>query len=409
MKKFLFFWAIALGSLCAQAAVYYDIEIQYSADPTSGLNVDTFYCTYADADHTMVEIVGIRSAYTDSTLTIPDALEVAGTPAPLAVVGIGEALFSEREFMRPRIKKVTLPLNLTSIGNLAFDSCFNLETYEIGPSNSYKAIDGVLYSTDETELVKCPQGKQGAFSLPEKVEKIATYAFHRCEKLTAVKWEKSVNNIDARAFANARNLVHVYSGANTPPALKDTTVFEGISNKAVLHVPTNYVDRYKAINGYANYFQSIQGLSEPAEVTGNSVVLKWVPDSAVTKYTIRVYEEDELFATYIVDGTGKIVSQTPAPRMLVLRTDSAVSTTEYYTLTLGNLQSNTSYSYEITGVNDSEEPVYEEKGTFRTTGGNEGLVPTEEETRPATRKVLRNGQIIILRGPHIYSLQGQKQ
>lgn len=410
MKKFLFLMIFALGALCAQAAVVYDFEYLYPDNlPAPVEDPDTFFCKYVNGDFGQIEIVGVHSAYKDSTLTIPDYIELEGGTTLYPIIAIGDSLFTEREFMRPCIKKVILPFGLETLGNLAFDSCFNLETFEIDGSDFFVTHSGVLYDADETVLVRCPQGKQGAFSLPERIDRIEPYAFRRCEKLKAVKWEKSVTYIGSHAFEYCFNLEHVYSGAEVPPTLSDTSVFYGISPKAVLHVPDNSVGDYQANNDYARRFATIRGLTEPAEINGTSVVLKWVADSAVTQYTILVYQEDQLILTYVLDGTGKVLSHSPAPRFITLRMDSAVSTTDYYTLTLNNLQANTEYSYEIIGINDDEETVYQEKGAFRTMGNSEGLLPTEEETRPVARKLMRNGQILILRGQSVYSLQGQKQ
>ena len=60
----------------------------------------------------------------------------------------------------------------------------NLSEIQISNTNAlYKISDGVLYSYDMKTLLACAPGKKGSLIVPEGVEKIASLACYRCEKL----------------------------------------------------------------------------------------------------------------------------------------------------------------------------------------------------------------------------------
>ena len=73
------------------------------------------------------------------------------------------------------------------------------------------------------------------------------------------------------------------------------------------------------------------------------------------------------------------------------------------------MSAGTNYTYTIDGTNAQSAPIYHEEGSFTTLNDNEegflDAIPNEER-KP--RKILRNGQIYVLRGEKTYTLQGQE-
>lgn len=78
-----------------------------------------------------------------------------------------------------------------------FDYCSSLLEINVDIDNvTYKSVNGVLYSKDEKELIVCPGGKKGVFSVPENVDTIYGSAFVGCSNLTYVYIPNNVTIIE---------------------------------------------------------------------------------------------------------------------------------------------------------------------------------------------------------------------
>ncbi len=83
----------------------------------------------------------------------------------------------EEAFYNCHIKTIELNGKLKKIGEAAL-ACCELLDFELSRSNEYfSVIDGVLYNANQTELVGFPSGRVGAYSVPEEVTSIGSYAF----------------------------------------------------------------------------------------------------------------------------------------------------------------------------------------------------------------------------------------
>ena len=95
-------------------------------------------------------------------------------------------------------------------------------------------------------------------------------------------------------------------------------------------------------------------------------------------------------------------------RMPIIMRDTVSGTTETMQIDITNLKSNSSYSYSVTGVNTLGNPVTQKEGAF--------LTPAKKATdieemstvnyQLSTKKIFRNGQVVILRDGKIYDLLG---
>ena len=74
--------------------------------------------------------------------------------------------------------------------------------------------------------------------------------------------------------------------------------------------------------------------------------------------------------------------------------------------TVTGLNSGTNYGYSVTTKDANDQPIASYSGEFTTTGE----VPTSVDQVPSDQvqctKVLRDGQIFILRGDKVYNAQG---
>jgi uncharacterized repeat protein (TIGR02543 family) len=119
-------------------------------------------------------------------IALPASLETIGTSAFDGCAGLAS---------------VTLPAGLIDAGDNAFDGCTALASIAVESNNlTYSSRDGVLYDRTGVELIRCPEGKKGAFAIPDGVGIVADWAFSGCAWLTSISMPESVFSVGEGAF-----------------------------------------------------------------------------------------------------------------------------------------------------------------------------------------------------------------
>ncbi len=104
----------------------------------------------------------------------------------------------------------TLPSTVTSIKNLAFSGCMSLTDIHVNLQNTqFSENNGVLVNKEGTELICYPSGRKGAYTIPSTITGIASMAFYGCKNLTGVTIPDSVTMINNWAFRNCTGLTQV--------------------------------------------------------------------------------------------------------------------------------------------------------------------------------------------------------
>ena len=128
---------------------------------------------------------------------------------PGSVTRIADYAFEECGWLT----KVVIPDSVTSIGVDVFYGCFILEEIEVGNNNpNFSSLDGVVFNKDRTTLLLCPEGKNGAYTVPNGVIAISAYAFSNCEFLTSMVIGDSVTEIGSNVFYFCSGLTSVVIG-----------------------------------------------------------------------------------------------------------------------------------------------------------------------------------------------------
>ena len=107
------------------------------------------------------------------------------------------------------LESVTIPKSVTSMGERPFPACYNLTAIEVAAGNTvYVAVKGVLFSKDKKMLVAFPGGKTGSYNVPSGVEVIGNAAFIS-SNLETITLPKGVLTIEEDAFLSCHKLTRL--------------------------------------------------------------------------------------------------------------------------------------------------------------------------------------------------------
>ena len=322
----------------------------------SGKCGDDLYWAYSNQE---IKITGTGAMYNYTDITMPWTL------------------------LRDSIKTVRIGNNATSIGAYAFAACSSLTS----------------------------------ITIPNSVTSIGSGAFEGCSALTSITIPNSVTSIGGWAFYNCSALADIYCYATTPP-MCETNTFNGVSKHCYIHVPAGTIRDYQMAAGWSDFYHffEISELPDGAPtdqvgvtVTGNYATFSWPVNPTASSYTLTITKDGEVFCTLIFNNMGQLVGMAFAPARngeQSANQDDAQSTAYGFSFVVTNLNANSHYTYTFT-VNGADNEVIETySGSFDTSEVT-ALSETEQQNKPS-RKILRDGQVVILRNGETYDMMGQR-
>lgn len=183
---------------------------------------------------------------------------------------ISDNMFSFVDF---HLYKVIIPDGVTSIGDQAFQSCYDLKQV-IMPNTvtsiGYMAFqgtdlrDGVQWSDHLTTIgnqafsgIYLGKNQNGVVQLPNSVITIGERAFQRLDYMTQMYVGSNVTTIGLNAFGTNSGMVNFYINAETPPTI-GSNLFYNHGNNFTIFVPAASVNAYKTASGWSDYTSFIQ-------------------------------------------------------------------------------------------------------------------------------------------------------
>ncbi len=190
-------------------------------------------------------------------------------------------------------------LNLTSnvydIYGSAVNGCSNLKTITVSTLNKHLCdVNGIVYSKDKTELVRCPPGHNTTIfnhsSFPSTLKKIGLRAFATCKKiqmihipygvktiemcfqectgLTTLQIPSSATDFGYAMWGDIPNLTYFYYNFSTPPSGMPVGPYSS-APRITLYVPDEAIEAYKKAT-YWSTWKYIKGGAY--DVTTNDAV-----------------------------------------------------------------------------------------------------------------------------------------
>lgn len=258
----------------------------YRADQALAAQVSGDF-TYSDQGDGTVEIV----SYTGTALKLDIPEQLGGKN----VTSIKSGAFDQCK----TLQEITIPSGITSLGmNTPFTKCPALTAIHVAAGNqSYASDDGVLFNKDQTKLIRCPQGKAGAYTVPSGVTTTGQLSFTNCTELTEVTLADSVATIGVYAFLGCGKLaaVRIGSGAinidtdafNDCTSLTDIRVDDGntryASTDGVLYTKdrTNLIRCPQGKTG-VSFADELQVITEYSFYNCGRLTAVTIPDSVQT-------------------------------------------------------------------------------------------------------------------------------
>ena len=181
------------------------------------------------------------------------------------------SIYSEAFANCTSLTTLNLTSNVYDIYGSAVNGCSNLKAITVSTLNKHLCdVNGIVYSKDKTELVRCPPGHNTTIfnhsSFPSTLEKIGNRAFATCKKiqmihipygvktiemcfqectgLTTLQIPSSVTTFGYAMWGDIPNLTYFYYNFSTPPSGMPYGPYSS-APRLTLYVPDEAIEAYK--------------------------------------------------------------------------------------------------------------------------------------------------------------------
>lgn len=180
-----------------------------------------------------------------------------------------------------------------------------------------------------------------------------------------------------------------------------------------VHIPCDNLRAYQmdAVFGTFKYVRCISADSADADddmtvtPSDNEATITWPTEDNAGTYTITIRKDGEVFCTLTFNANGQLTNISFAPgRNGHRHTPAAQLTARGYQFTVTGLTESTRYACQLDVKDASDNILKNYSGEFTTTSGTTAV--DDAEVAIPVSKIIRDGQIFILRGGKTYTTTG---
>ncbi len=318
------------------------------------------------------------------------------TIIPNSVTSIGEGAFYGCSGMT----SITIPNSVTSIGDEAFNGCTGLTSIDI-PNSVTSIGNEAFYECSGLTSV----------TIPNSVTSIGTEAFYRCSGLKNVILGSSVKVLEEEAFAYCSSIESITCYSQRPPTVNKDALY-GLDYSTIVYVPADYLETYKMHDAWGLYdvrplgAKTIETTDVNVTPAENTAEVAWPAVSGAATYELVIKDKGgNVICTLIFNSNGQLTQiafNAPARNNAPQQTQAAG-----FSFTVTGLEEGTSYDLTITSKDNNGGTLDTKTVSFTTTGEPQGIEDVQGNNVQCT-KIIRNGQIFILRGKKVYTVTGQE-
>ena len=395
-------FAASVGTMFADGTKIGDLY--YSLNSTNK-TAEVTYKSYADYTY--------NKGWNITTADIPASVTYSGEN--YSVTSIGDHAF----YYCSSLTSVTIPNSVTSIGDEAFEYCSSLTSVTI--PNSVTSIGSSAFQSCGLTSVTIPNSVTSigecafrycrsltSVTIGNSVTRIGQYVFDGCSNLETVSLGNSLESIGTKVFNGCERIIDIYCYAERVPTVQSSS-FYGVSRKAYLWVPANRLRNYETHEIWGEFL--VQPMAAE-DVNTNTVTV--VPDYNTAKIIWTVVENADSYSLTITDKDGKTVCTLVFDSNGLLQSiafgapgrNNAPEQTQStgFSFEVSGLEEGTTYDYTIVAKDVASQTLQTFNGSFKTLGGADAVADINLNT--ASHKILRNGEVLILRDGKTYSIQG---
>ena len=238
---------------------------------------------------------------------------------------------------------------------------------------------------------------------------IGQNAFANIPKLAKVMIGNAVENIGSGAFANCRRLYDIYCYSTYPPFAEENSF---ANYNVYLYVPCETQRDYQldVVWGNFKFIQCIGAENTTTDGTvtvtpsDNEAVFVWRADESAATYNLEIRKDGEVFCTLIFNANGQLTSIAFAPARNGQTHRADEQTGAGFRFTVTGLSESTHYTFGMTVKDATNATLQTYTGEFNTTGVATSVDNATTDT--VAQKIIRDGQVLILRGDKTYTPMG---